>query len=166
LPYSVGTNPYGFLVCDGSAISRSTYASLYAVIGTIWGIGDGSTTFNIPDLRGIFLRGIGSHGSLNQANGGNFSGTLGTYQNDKFQAWQLGADEDLTGSRDYWGFAGERDKLQSLIVSSSYAGVFLYRFAQGVSNKLYAKNDGTYGAIRQGAETNPVNAGVNFIIKY
>ncbi len=43
--------PAGYFLCDGSAKSRSTYANLFAVIGTIYGIGDGTTTFNIPDLR-------------------------------------------------------------------------------------------------------------------
>ncbi len=44
--------PTGYLLCDGSAVSRSTYARLFAAIGTTWGAGDGSTTFNVPDLRG------------------------------------------------------------------------------------------------------------------
>jgi microcystin-dependent protein len=44
------TAPSGFLECDGSAVSRSTYAALFAVIGTTYGAGDGSTTFNVPDL--------------------------------------------------------------------------------------------------------------------
>lgn len=43
--------------CDGRAISRTTYATLYSLIGTSFGVGDGSTTFNIPDYRGLFLRG-------------------------------------------------------------------------------------------------------------
>ena len=46
------TIPNGFLLCDGSAVSRTTYADLFSVIGTNFGIGDGSTTFNLPDLRG------------------------------------------------------------------------------------------------------------------
>lgn len=45
--------PEGWLLCDGSAISRTTYADLFSYIGTAWGVGDGVTTFNIPDLRGI-----------------------------------------------------------------------------------------------------------------
>lgn len=45
------TAPGGYFICDGSARSRTTYAGLFAVVGTIYGIGDGSTTFNIPDLR-------------------------------------------------------------------------------------------------------------------
>lgn len=44
--------PTGWLLCDGRAISRTTYAALYSAIGETWGVGDGSTTFNIPDLRG------------------------------------------------------------------------------------------------------------------
>lgn len=49
--------PEGFLYCNGQAVSRTTYASLFANIGTRWGTGDGSTTFHIPDFRGFFLRG-------------------------------------------------------------------------------------------------------------
>ena len=50
VPWSSLSIPSGFLECDGSAVSRSTYATLFAVVGTTWGVGDGSTTFNIPDL--------------------------------------------------------------------------------------------------------------------
>lgn len=52
--------PTGFLACDGSAVSRTTYAALFTAIGTTWGAGNGSTTFNVPDLRGAFLRGSGT----------------------------------------------------------------------------------------------------------
>lgn len=45
------TAPAGWLICDGSAVSRTTYAGLFATIGTTWGIGNGTTTFNLPDLR-------------------------------------------------------------------------------------------------------------------
>ena len=51
------TPPTGFLECDGSAISRTTYAALFAVVGTVWGAGDGTTTFNLPNTLGEFLRG-------------------------------------------------------------------------------------------------------------
>lgn len=50
--------PDGFLPCDGSAVSRTTYASLFTAIGVSWGAGDSVTTFNVPDLRGEFLRGL------------------------------------------------------------------------------------------------------------
>ena len=52
------TAPTGWLKANGAAISRTTYADLFAAIGTTYGAGDGSTTFNIPDLRGEFVRGF------------------------------------------------------------------------------------------------------------
>jgi len=57
LPSSESAAPSGWLLCDGSAISRTIYPNLFAAIGTTWGNGDGSTTFHLPDLRGRFLRG-------------------------------------------------------------------------------------------------------------
>jgi len=50
IPWSSTSVPSGFLECDGTAVSRSTYATLFAVVGTNYGVGDGSTTFNLPDL--------------------------------------------------------------------------------------------------------------------
>ena len=50
--YAGTTAPDGWLICDGSAISRTDYADLFSVIGTTYGTGDGSTTFNIPNLKG------------------------------------------------------------------------------------------------------------------
>lgn len=52
--------PAGYLLCDGSAVSRTTYADLYAAIGTTWGAGNGSTTFNLPDYRDRTLIGAGT----------------------------------------------------------------------------------------------------------
>ena len=49
--------PGGWLTCNGAAVSRTTYSDLFAKIGTVYGVGDGTTTFNLPDLRGIFVRG-------------------------------------------------------------------------------------------------------------
>ena len=51
LPWSNSTLPSGYLNCDGSAVSRSTYSALFAIIGTDYGAGDGSSTFNLPDLQ-------------------------------------------------------------------------------------------------------------------
>lgn len=56
--------PVNYLVCDGSAVSRTTYASLFTVIGTTWGVGDGSTTFNLPDLAGRAPVGAGAGSGL------------------------------------------------------------------------------------------------------
>lgn len=58
-PWAGGVSniPDGYLLCNGSEISRTTYANLFSAIGTRWGTGDGSTTFNLPDLRDVFLAG-------------------------------------------------------------------------------------------------------------
>lgn len=55
--YAMSTAPSGWLKANGAAVSRTTYAGLFAAIGTVFGVGDGTTTFNLPDLRGEFLRG-------------------------------------------------------------------------------------------------------------
>jgi len=55
---AVATVPSGYLECNGAAVSRTTYAALFAVIGTAYGTGNGSSTFNLPDLRGEFIRGF------------------------------------------------------------------------------------------------------------
>ena len=55
--YATTTPPSGYLECNGAAVSRSTYASSFSAISTTWGVGDGSSTFNLPDLRGQFVRG-------------------------------------------------------------------------------------------------------------
>jgi len=52
LSYGGATAPAGFLLCYGQAVSRTTYARLFTAISTAWGVGDGSTTFNVPDFRG------------------------------------------------------------------------------------------------------------------
>lgn len=59
-PFAGPTPPTGWLGCDGAAISRTTYAALFAAIGSTWGAGDGSTTFNVPDFRGRALIGEGT----------------------------------------------------------------------------------------------------------
>lgn len=56
--------PFGFLACDGAAVSRTTYAALFAAVGTAFGVGDGSTTFNVPDKRGRAVLGQGQGAGL------------------------------------------------------------------------------------------------------
>jgi len=58
--FANNTAPTGWLTCDGLAVSRTTYSALFTAIGTVYGPGDGLTTFNLPDARGMFLRGWSS----------------------------------------------------------------------------------------------------------
>lgn len=61
--YTLATSPPGWLICNGAEVSRATYASLFAVIGVTFGTGNNSTTFNLPNYQGAFLRGTGTSGS-------------------------------------------------------------------------------------------------------
>lgn len=67
--FAGSTVPAGFLLCDGSAVSRDTYAALFAVIGTTYGVGDGSTTFNLPDLSGRVVIGTSQSHALGSTGG-------------------------------------------------------------------------------------------------
>ena len=73
--YAGSVAPTGFLVCDGSAVSRTTYAELFDVIGTTFGSGDGSTTFNIPELSGRVVIGVSTNHAIGDI-GGEESHTL------------------------------------------------------------------------------------------
>jgi microcystin-dependent protein len=64
LDFAGAVAPVGFLLCDGSAVSRSTYSDLFAAIGTVWGVGDGATTFNLPNLNGRTTIGSGTYTDL------------------------------------------------------------------------------------------------------
>lgn len=65
LPYGGTSAPSGYSLCDGTAISRATYSVLFAIIGTSYGVGDGSTTFNLPDMQGNIPVGKGGSGVTN-----------------------------------------------------------------------------------------------------
>lgn len=62
--YSGATAPTGWMLCDGTAISRTTYSALFAVTSTTYGVGNGTTTFNLPDLRGRAPIGAGTGSGL------------------------------------------------------------------------------------------------------
>lgn len=76
MPFANNSVPVGWLAANGAAVSRATYASLFTALGTTYGTGDGSTTFNLPDLRGYFVRGAGTNSDTTA------SGTFGAKQAD------------------------------------------------------------------------------------
>lgn len=139
--------PSGWLACDGSAVSRSTYASLFGVIGTTWGTGDGSSTFNLPDLEGAFLRGTGSHGSSTMADGNAFAGpSVGSFENDSFQ--------------------GHAHKYITMNGSSSSGGNPNVSSGNFNTATTEANTATTHGTPRTGDETRPFGAGVKYCIKF
>lgn len=74
MPFAMNSAPSGWLAADGSAVSRTAYAALFAAIGTTYGAGDGNSTFTLPDLRGYFVRGSGTNSD------GVAAGTFGAKQ--------------------------------------------------------------------------------------
>jgi microcystin-dependent protein len=82
MAFAMNSAPAGWLAANGAAVSRSTYATLFAAISTTHGSGDDSTTFNVPDLRGIFVRGSGDQ----TISGTVYSGTFAAKQNDELRA--------------------------------------------------------------------------------
>lgn len=77
--FAGNTIPAGWLLCDGSAVSRTDYAKLFSAIGTTWGAGDGSTTFNLPNSIGRFAEGAATSGSYKSAGLPNIEGAIGSF---------------------------------------------------------------------------------------
>lgn len=92
--FAGSTAPYGYLICNGSQVSRTTYAALFAIVSTSFGQGNGTTTFHLPDLRGRFVRGLdGAAGNDPDAasrtamnTGGATGNNIGSVQADAFEA--------------------------------------------------------------------------------
>lgn len=106
LPFAGASAPSGWLLCFGQAVSRTTYADLFAAIGTAFGTGDGSTTFNVPDLRGRVPAGKDNMGGsaasrLTTAGSGVDGATLGAAggaQTHTLDATQMPAHTHNTGA--------------------------------------------------------------------
>jgi microcystin-dependent protein len=157
--------PYGWMLCDGSEISRSEYANLFDAIGVCWGIGDGSTSFNLPDLRGMFLRGVsGDSGNDEDAdgrivlndNGGNTGNQVGSYQIDAIR--------NITGSfglEDCW--CGEGTDAFRRINSQGSHGNWWESY--GANRKATYEFDASR-VVSVGSDNRPKNVYVNYIIKY
>ncbi len=146
IAYGGTSAPTGYLLCDGSAVSRTTYAALFTAISTAYGTGNGTTTFNLPDLRGMFLRGV-SGTSTNDPNkttrtasgtGGNTGNLVGSAQTSAFAAHThtLGAQDSGTSNNGTSG-KGNTANPQTLTTSSTGAST----------------------------ETRPINVYVTFVIK-
>lgn len=88
--YAGRTVPEGWLICNGATVSRKTYADLYAAIGTIYGAGDGATTFNLPNLNARFLECTTSTsdvGTYKEAGLPNITGTVESGDGPQFKTW-------------------------------------------------------------------------------
>lgn len=93
--FAMSTVPTGWLACDGALVSRSAYPALFLAIGVVYGAGDGSTTFAVPDLRGEFLRGWAGAGSVDAGRG------IGTAQGDAFKSHDHDVVNNVGGGATY-----------------------------------------------------------------
>jgi microcystin-dependent protein len=152
LPFAgaAGSTPSGYLFCNGAEVSRTTYAALFAVIGTAHGSGDGSTTFRIPDLRGRFIRGtdtgVGRDPDASSRTAMNTGGNTG----------------DAVGTVQGSAFAGHTHTL----TANSYRGNNVGGFGWGADDLTDQGPDTkTTSSTGSSTETRPINANVSFIIK-
>jgi phage-related tail fiber protein len=140
------TAPSGWLKANGAAVSRTTYAALFAAIGTAFGAGDGSTTFNLPDLRGEFLRG------WDDGRGVDSGRAFGTVQLDAMQGHgHANRSFRIGGTGGTGEFLGANDRPGDEIRTG--------RITTPVS-------DGINGTPRTAAETRPRNFALLACIKY
>lgn len=162
------TAPTGFLACDGAAVSRATYAALFAVVSTTYGVGDGSTTFNLPDARGLVAVGAGAHGSMTRADGSAYNGgSIGATRNDQYQSSQIGATVDRSGNaQTIYGQSWNKDASLSASANANFGEIQFTTTAQGIAAKLKDLSDGTNGTPRTGNETRPAEIAVLVCIKY
>ncbi len=165
--------PQGWLLCDGSEVSRTTYARLFAALGTTAGAGDGATTFNLPDYRGYFLRGLdqgagrdpGAPSRAPMANGGSVGDEVGTVEDDEFLSNGHGVND---------GGHAHGQQVTANAGGCPGSGTQRVDYDLDSGNACgYPQGVNTYGSganvsIQQsgGAETRPINAAVNYLIKF
>lgn len=143
LAYGGATAPAGWMLCQGQALSRTTYAKLFEIIGTAFGSGDGSTTFNLPDLREATTKGIGENpnGAVHVKSGGL---ALGEFLDDRVQDHK-------------------HDFTRELIANTG--GTALLTQSGNHENGRDSKTSNVSSDYRSGATTEVKAIGVNYIIK-
>lgn len=161
LPYGGKQVPIGWLECNGYPVSRKTHADLFRAIGTLWGGGDGKETFNLPDLRGQFLRGQ-DHGAnvdpdrnLRKGKpGGSNKDEVGSYQEDEIKTHTL-----------RFNFTGVR-YVNNAFGKGSAPNKNFIQGAQDDSGRHLPNKKFEIQSFGNSKETRPKNAYVMFIIKY
>ena len=160
---AMNTAPTGWLKANGAAISRTTYASLFAATGTTFGVGDGSTTFNVPDLRGEFPRG------WDDARGIDSGRAFGSAQTDSMQghghAIATGATRAASAVIDYAGNATYGIGMHSTAAGAGGIGGFNSSY-QGQLFIRYPVTEGSDGTPRTATETRARNIALLACIKF
>ena len=166
IQHAGATAPTGFLACDAAAVSRATYADLFAVIGTTYGAGNGSTTFNLPDARGLVMVGAGANGTLTRADASAYDGgTVGAARNDQLQGHIMYSGVGVNGGGDNAAVYGRTtNDLPGL--ANGYTASITNTGDVMQPKTSSPKTDGTNGTPRTGTETRPAEIAVLVCIKY
>ena len=136
-PFAMSTVPTGWLACNGQLVSRAAYPALFSAIGTTYSVGDGSTTFGVPELRGEFIRG------LDQGRGVDAGRAIGSAQADEIKLH----DHELA-----YGFGGG-ESIASQVAFDAFT-------AQGDERRISGAVIG-----RGGTETRPRNVALAYCIR-
>lgn len=131
--FAGSTSPAGWLLCDGSAVSRTTYAALFAVIGTTYGAGNGSTTFNLPNLTDKFIQGNSTSGTVKNAGLPNITGEY-------TQCGFSGAAITILAQGAFSSAAGTTQNLTSLAGAGNPNSGYKTLFKASSSNSIYGNS--------------------------
>lgn len=148
--FAMNTAPTGWLKANGALVSRTTYANLFAAIGTTFGAGDGSTTFALPDLRGEFLRGWDDGRSIDSSRAFGSS-----------QASQMQSHNHISGHKRASGF-----NYSSGNYGTVSTGTGFYSGAGGAAAATVAANTSSAGGTENSSENRPRNIALLACIKF
>lgn len=154
--FAMSGNPAGYLRANGAAVSRTTYAALFAQIGTYYGAGDGVNTFNLPDLRGLFVRG------LDEGRGFDAGRALGTFQDSQNASHTHAASSDAQGEHTH----GLLKAASGNNSSGGYVSPANVGNALSTTQPAGAHSHNITVAASGGNESRPVNIAFIYFIKY
>lgn len=147
VPWPVNSTPANYLIANGAAVSRTTYADLFSVYGTRFGAGDGSTTFNLPDYRDYFLVGAGSRLGVGQFANDGLPGASGMHGGHAFKYGnRYNATGPFYGTNSQNGGAG----------ATTNCAVYMMGFDLSRANAIFGAAD----------YVRPKSSGVHWIIRY
>ena len=153
--------PNGYLLCNGQAVNRATYPQLFAVIGTTYGSGNGTTTFNVPNLRDKAVMGAGTNGVLGETQSAQLPNITGKIDN-------------KSGTFGIMGFSSSTSNFSGALVGSEAKGA-VYTGQQNTSACKVVTFDASHSGAStdvngnnvytNNGETRPANVRLNYIIK-
>ena len=161
--------PLGWFPCRWQAISRTTYAVLFGVIGTYWGAGDGSTTFNLPDSREISFVGISkcsnpNHYIYDNTEVNPATGMVGNQNHDEYTLGQF-KDDQFQGHEHTYILERNKKASDSGVGTNDYYERYYDLDSNKAHNTLDITSKPYYGNVRFGTTTHGKRVGVNYIIR-